>query len=235
MSLCLFTRSQPGAQGSVQAAQALGFEAIALPAAQILPTGAAVEAKGVQALLMTSAAAARHVRLTEDLLTIPVYAVGDATAATASEMGFRTVVSARGDGATLAVLAADRLKPNDGALLHLRGQEVAGDVTGMLSACGFETRSLEVYQTVDDPDFKDKFAEYVRATTGSIIIHSPAGGRRVLAAAEGLEDQLNKWAVFGLSPACLAPIESTQFGGRFSAERPEEKALLDLLSANQTP
>jgi uroporphyrinogen-III synthase len=230
MTLCLITRTQPGAQVSVNALQNLGFDAIAIPAATTTPTDAALTVNGVQALLMTSAAAARSTITTPQVRALPVYAVGDATADAANQAGFETVISAGGDGATLAVLAADRMKPGDGALLHLRGQEVAGDVTGMLNACGFETRLLEVYQTHDHPDFRGTIRESLESNSGGIVFHSPAGARRFLQAIEGANLKLDGWTAFGLSLACLLPIESSGFRAIFAAERPDEDALIELIT-----
>jgi uroporphyrinogen-III synthase len=225
--LCLVTRTQPGADTTAALLQARGLHAIAIPAAKIMPTGASVNTGGVQALLMTSAAAARSTLANDAIRALPVYAVGDATAQAAIAAGFETVISAGGDGAALAVLAADRMKPSDGALLHLRGQEVAGDVTGMLNACGFETRLLEVYHTQDHPEFPAKLRTYLTAATGHVLFHSPAGARRFAAAIEGNVTDLGGWSAFGLSAACLAPIENQGFGASIPAARPEEEALIE--------
>ena len=234
MNICLITRTQPGADASVMALSARGLQALAIPAAEILPMPGELDLRGVQALLMTSAAAARCVTPSPEILDMPVYAVGDMTATSAIENNFTNVVSAGGDGAALAVLAADRLKPSEGALLHVRGKEVAGDVTGMLSACGFETRFQEVYRTIDAPNFRNQIREHVAQQMGAIIIHSPAGGRRVAMALEALESHLNRWSLFGLSQACLGQLGTLPFKTRFYADKPDEKALLDLVAANHS-
>lgn len=231
MTKCLITRTQPGADASAAALCDLGYRAIALPAALIVATYATFDVAGVQALLMTSAAAARSTVASPHVLTLPVYAVGDATALAAQEAGFETIISAGGDGATLAVLAADRMKPSDGALLHLRGQEVAGDVTGMLAACGFETRLVEVYQTHDHPDFKGALLEHLQEEAGQILFHSPAGARRFAQAIDGVSLQLSDWAAFGLSAACLAPLHDCGLGSLISAQRPDEDALIEAVCA----
>jgi uroporphyrinogen-III synthase len=232
MSLCLITRTQPGADASAETLRDLGYDAVALPAALIKPTAVGVDIGGVQALLMTSAAAARSTKADAQIKALPVYAVGDATALAAIEAGFQTVISAGGDGAALAVLAADRMKPNDGALLHLRGQEVAGDVTGMLMACGFETRLLEVYQTHDHPDFRPVLRVHLEAAQGQIVFHSPAGARRFVQAIDGFAANLVGWTAFGLSPACLLPIENAGFGLSIAAQRPDEDALIEAVCAH---
>jgi uroporphyrinogen-III synthase len=223
---CLITRTQPGAQVTEVLLRDVGLRPYCVPAATIVATGAAVDVSGVQALLMTSAAAARAITLDATLRPLPVYAVGDATAEAAIQAGFTNVISAGGDGAALAVLAADRMKTDHGALLHLRGQEVAGDVTGMLSACGFETRFVEVYHTQDHPDFRKAILDHVRTKSGIILIHSPAGARRLCAALQGTEVDLGNWDIAALSPACLVPAQNQGFNTLFTADQPDEVALI---------
>jgi uroporphyrinogen-III synthase len=246
MTTCLITRTQPGAQVSEAHVRAIGHKAIVVPAAVIIPTHAAIDGNGVQALLMTSAAAARHVVMTPALAALPVYAVGDATAEAATIAGFRTVISAGGDGATLAVLAADRMKTDAGALLHVRGTEVAGDVTGMLTACGFETRFIEIYDTRDHPDFKQNIVQHLRQEVGPkpgpkpgpergiVLFHSPAGARRLGQAIDGLDLDLRAWLAIGLSPACLIPAQNKGFGDLIAAVQPDEMALMEAVRLHAT-
>lgn len=232
MTICLITRTQPGAQVSQAQLQALGHQAIVVPAAIISPTYAIIDCAGVQALLMTSAAAARHAVFDPILAALPVYAVGDATAEAATNAGFTNVISAGGDGATLAVLAADRMKTNAGALLHLRGNEVAGDVTGMLTACGFETRFVEVYGTKDHPEFQDGICRHLAEKSGFVLFHSPAGARRFAYAIEGKLINLDGWSAIGLSPACLASLQNKGFGNLISASQPDDSALMEAVSVH---
>jgi uroporphyrinogen-III synthase len=231
MTTCVVTRAQPGAVATADALAGYGHRPIVIPAAIITPTHARVERDGVQALLMTSAAAARHAKVHEGLRDLPVYAVGDATAQAAIDAGFTTVISAGGDGAALAVLAADRMKPSDGTLLHLRGSEVAGDVTGMLETCGFQTRFVEVYQTRDHPDFARKLLDTIENQEGIIIVHSPAGTRRVMTALYNCDAAFPRWSVVGLSPACLVDLQDKGFKALFSAPSPDENALMATIAA----
>lgn len=231
MTLCLITRTQPGASATAQALLARGHTPVIVCAAQTVGVNHEIDVAGVQALLMTSAAAARHARTHAHIRALPVYAVGDATAQAALAAGFETVISAGGDGATLAVLAADQMRPSNGALLHLRGQEVAGDVTGMLNACGFLTRALEVYHTGDDPDFKAGLAAAMAGDAGLILFHSPAGARRTCKALQEQHLNVRAWGAIGLSQACLASLADLDFAHLGVAEQPDDASLLDAIDA----
>jgi uroporphyrinogen-III synthase len=229
MKACVITRTEPGAHATAEAVRALGLVPAIMPAAVVEPTPVTLDLDGVQALLMTSAAAARAIHITDTLKALPLYAVGDATAEAALAAGFETVISAGGDGATLAVLAADRMSPRKGALLHLRGREVAGDVTGMLRACGFEARHREVYATHDHPDFKAQIQDKLSQDGGFILIHSPAGARRLAAAVSDRARDFGRWTLLGLSTACVKPLEHLGFRSVLVAETPDEDALMDAL------
>ncbi|GIU67196.1 hypothetical protein PsB1_1350 [Candidatus Phycosocius spiralis] len=221
----MITRTLPGANTTAQMVRTLGFEPIIVPAAHIEYTPKDIDLDGVQALLMTSAAAARALVMTQALQVIPLYAVGDATAQAAISAGFQNVISAGGDGANLAVLAADRLNPRNGALVHVRGREVAGDVTGMLQACGFEARHLEVYVTHDHPEFKPRVTDCIRSKVGYVLIHSPAGARRFCAAVTNPKLDLSGWNVVGMSQACLKLLDNLNFKSFIRADSPDDAAL----------
>jgi uroporphyrinogen-III synthase len=101
---------------------------------------------GVQALLATSANGVRAFARVSGRRDLPLLAVGDATARTARNAGFELVESARGDVASLAALVRRHCDPAAGALLHVAGSAVAGDLAGTLGACGFMIRRAALYE-----------------------------------------------------------------------------------------
>lgn len=224
---CLITRTLPGADVTAQKVANLGYEPIVLPAAILKPTNAQIEIDGVQALLVTSSNAPHLAILNPEIIALPVYAVGDATAMAARNAGFENVVSAGGDASTLAVLVADRLKPQNGALMHLRGHEVAGDVAGLLGACKFEVRATEIYETIDNPEFMEQINLTIAHNNGIIMFHSPKGAARFRKYADfGL---LNKWSAICISQAASVPIDEPIWEKLIVASKPNEAAMLELI------
>ncbi|KAF0183907.1 MAG: uroporphyrinogen-III synthase [Hyphomonadaceae bacterium] len=223
---CLIIRTEPGASFTAQKVQQLGFSPIILPAAIAVATHAKFDHSNVQAILVTSSNAPRLADFCPEALAIPVYAVGDATAAAAQEIGFQNVISAGGDASALAVLVADRLDKRHGALLHLRGTEVAGDVVGFLGACGFEVRSHIVYETALNPDFKASLRAILSANSGVILFHSPNGAQRFAANCE--PEMVKNWVAIGISNAALKIFEAGlwPFVAIETAELPNENSLL---------
>ncbi len=114
--------------------------------------GAEVDFEGVQALLLTSANGARALAGRElraartGWRDLPVFAVGNATAKTACDQGFKRVASADGDIDSLSRLVAETLDPRTGVLLHIAGTKVAGDLAGRLRKSGFAVRRAVLYE-----------------------------------------------------------------------------------------
>jgi len=224
---CLIIRTEPSASLTATKASQLGLTPIILPAAMATPTHAKFDHSNVQAILLTSSNAPRLTDFCPEAFEIQVYAVGDATAAAAKAVGFSNVISAGGDASALAVLVADRLDNKAGALLHLRGTEVAGDVSGFLTSCGFELRSHIVYDTIDNPEFKQKLPSILAQESGVVLFHSPNGAQRFAAACK--KEMVGNWAAVGISDASIRTFygKNWMFKAIRTADLPNEDSLFN--------
>jgi uroporphyrinogen-III synthase len=110
MTVVLVTRTAPGAHRTLGRLAQDGFDPISAITAEIQPRP--VEwPDDVAALALTSPnGAVRAGELAPDK-SLPVFAVGDATAEAAQTVGFSDVVSASGDGAALAALIVNPAAP----------------------------------------------------------------------------------------------------------------------------
>lgn len=111
----LITRPGPQAMETAQLVAGRGYQPHIAPMLVIEPVAWARALPAVQAVLVTSANALPSLAPCDRQL--PVFAVGDASAQRAGQMGFTRVVSAGRDAQALAELVAGLLKPDDGALL----------------------------------------------------------------------------------------------------------------------
>jgi uroporphyrinogen-III synthase len=164
----LVLRPEPGNAATVQAARALGLTAIAAPLFTVRPIEWSLGDAIPEALLMTSANAARHGGATlRQLFRLPVYAVGQATADVAQDAGFTDIRV--GSGNVDAVLT---LAQGDGAraLLHLVGREHRPAV-----AEGIAIERRIVYAS--DP--ADRLPEVVRDALPGVVslLHSARAAR----------------------------------------------------------
>jgi len=143
----LITRPEEDARGLARRLGERGVESLIEPLLAIAPAPAArLDLEGVQAVLVTSANGARALARATRRRDLAVYAVGEASAARAAELGFAAVKSAGGDVEALATLVIAELDPGAGALLHVAGSAVAGDLAGRLGAAGFEARRAVLYE-----------------------------------------------------------------------------------------
>lgn len=142
----MLTRPRDDSETLAAALRARGFEVVVEPLLRIEPAGALPALDGVAALVATSANGIRAFAAATERRDLTVYTVGDATAQAAAAAGFGNVESAAGDSAALAALIAARAKPDAGALLHVRGRAVAGDLDEALAAKGFSVIPAVLYE-----------------------------------------------------------------------------------------
>ncbi len=124
----LILRPQPGADATAERTRAVGLLPIVAPLFRIVPLDWSMPERPFQAILLTSANAARSLG-TEPDRDIPVYAVGAATAEAARAAGFETVTAGRGDvSQVVRRAAADGIA----SMLHPTGVDRTGfDPEGM--------------------------------------------------------------------------------------------------------
>jgi uroporphyrinogen-III synthase len=186
---------------------------------------------GVQALLMTSANGVRAFARNTPDRGLPVLAVGDATARAAEAAGFADVASAAGDVDDLAALAAERLDPAAGVLLHPAGSKVAGDLAGMLARLGFDYRRSVLYTARTATELPESARAGIAAGEfDGVLIYSPRTGAtfKRLVQAAGLDAALATVRAYCLSANVAVAVAELPWAGIETAARPEQTALLAL-------
>lgn len=174
----LITRSEPGAAETARRIRALGGEAVLAPMISVRNIPGNVDLAGAQALLFTSANGVAAFAAATPERARPVLCVGDATAAAARAAGFAHVESADGDAAALVARAQTLYAPDRGALIHISGAAVAGDVAGALQAAGF-TAERRVFYAADPaqrlPDDAIARLRQSPPALDGVLFHSPRG------------------------------------------------------------
>jgi uroporphyrinogen-III synthase len=229
----LVTRPREEAEAFAAALAARGIEAVVEPLMRVrYHTPAALDLVGVQAILCTSANGVRALARASEARKVRLLAVGDATAARARSEGFTAVESARGDVTDLARLAAARLRPQNGTLLHVAGSAVAGDLVEALGDRGFRVEKHVLYEaqpakalgptTVDALRSRAiDFAFFFSPRTAAIFAK--------LAVAAGVMPCCAKVTALSISRAADAALADLPWLGRRIAERPSQAALLAAL------
>ena len=214
MRRLVILRPEPGASATAARARAIGLDAIAMPLFEVEPAAWEVpEPGGFDALLLTSANAVRTGGGgLERLLGLPVYAVGEATAAAALDAGFK--VAASGDGGVEQLLGA---MPAGLRLLHLCGeQRVEPEASLAITA-------IPVYRSAELP----MPSEFARIGGQVAAVHSPRSGRRLAELADRAGVDRGTVRIAAISPAA-ASAAGPGWERCEAAQSPGEAALLAL-------
>ena len=227
----LITRPQEDAAAVAVALDRRGITPMLAPMMQteFFPLDISADVGRAQAMLFTSRNGVRAFSRVSDRRDGKVFAVGDSTANLAGDAGFSGVESAGGDSADLARLAADRLSPRDGPVLHIAGKTIAGDLSSTLSADGFEVIRHTLYEARPVRALTQETAGAIRSgEIDYVLFFSPRTARVFsdLAAAAGLTAHCRNFEAICLSDAVAAELPSVNWKVRRTAAVPTSEALL---------
>jgi len=197
--------------------------------------------KNYQAILLTSANGARALAagLGTTLLdsnSIPVFAVGAATAKMAAKIGFRNVTSADGDVNALCLLVKSTLKPSMGSLLHIAGSRVAGNLALSLGRYGFTVQRECIYSTEERKSLSLQTRNAIINDYINIILffspRSAYGFAKLASAWAEKEGDLVNIAFSKMTAVCLsspvaAELSALKFLRVRIASRPRQTALIN--------
>ena len=210
----IVTRPEPGNAATIQRARAMGFPAHAMPLFAARPVGwRAPAAQDFDALLLTSAFAAREAGPEiARLATLPVYAVGDATARAAEAAGLTVAMTGTADAQPLL----DAMVSQDiRAILWLCGRDRSA-----FDACGAAITPLPCYAL--DPVAPPAEWAALIAAPAVLLAHSARAARRI--------SDLVGAARAHLSPAAKSPAAAAAAGEGWRdiavADRPDDVAIL---------
>jgi uroporphyrinogen-III synthase len=207
-------RPEPGASDTVRKARQRGLDAVPLSLFEVEPVAWDVpDISRFDALLLTSAQAVLHGGAGLDALkSLPVYAVGAATADAARDAGFD--IATTGDGGVDELLGKTRPGVR---LLHVCGEHRRAPATPLRAIT-----PITVYRSRERPS-----RDLSQAKGAVVLVHSPRAAallRNMVAAAN-----LNRASV---AIAAISPSAAEAAGSGWKsidvAERPSDDALLAL-------
>ena len=241
MATWLITRPAEDAGPLLEALNRRGHDGIIAPMLRIAfpDEPEPLNLEDAQGVIFTSANGVRGFERIEVRRDLPVFTVGDASAASARAAGFRRVASASGAIGDLADLIRRSVRPDKGVLVHVGGNRLAGDLAGMLRPEGFAIRREIVYRSEAVPVMPASAqAALEGGAVAGALFFSPRTAEvfATLAQAAGLNDRLGGITALCLSSAVARQLERScaldVWAAVKVAERPATDALLDL--ADQT-
>lgn len=230
----LVTRPEPDAGREAEALAARGHEAVLAPLLKIEFTrDVPLDFAGVQALIVTSRNALRARRELPDARKLPLFAVGEATARAARDIGFANVTTGPGTAEELAELIAATLEPKHGPLVHLAGETLAFDLKSRLEAKGFTLRQPVLYRARPAEQLPAQALSLLKSgkVDGAILL-SPLTARTfaLLIDKHGVVTQGRRLVCYCLSQAVAEVLSVLGFEVRVAA-RPREEEVLALVDS----
>lgn len=217
------------------AVTARGFRAVGAPCLKlVIDTGPPLDLGDVGGFAVTSANGVLALAARTAERTLPVFAVGEATAAAAREKGFTHVETAAGEGAALAKLIGSRVKPLSQTILHVSGAESAFDLVRALGDIGVPAELRALYSMPVVRALPTAAYDVLDARRASFaLLMSPRTAQTFgdLVEASGRASTLAEVTALCLSAAIGQAARAYPFRRVAVSQRMTQESLLDLLEA----
>lgn len=232
----LVTRPEPN-QATAEALRKRGFEPLLVPLLRFeaLPLHEDADAD-YSGVIVTSASAIRAMAAQSTLTALTklkLFAVGEQTAAAASDAGFRKIRIADGDAESLRALIVQKRKKRDVApLLYLRAEEVSRDLAKLLAADGVPVESQIVYRMMAVRELPDAACRAFAADAVQAVLHySRRSASAYVDAVERAGLSVSALAVpqICISAAVADVLRQADAARVTVASAPDETSLLDAL------
>jgi uroporphyrinogen-III synthase len=232
----LITRPEPEATHLKKILDDAGCDAVVEPLSAVtFDDSEPIETEEVQAVIATSRnglrALARRSELL-DLRSLPLFAVGRATATEARRLRFEHIVVGPGTGSELLTIVAASLDPTAGLILHLSGDVVAVDIAGELEQQGFRVDRHIVYRMVQAQRLSPGVISDLGTGDfdGVILMSSRTADTWVrLVSKAGLRENVRNLVHYCLSDAVAARLKPLQNPPVAVPETPSLEDMLDLI------
>jgi uroporphyrinogen-III synthase len=232
----LVTRAHPDDQATAAGLRAQGFKVLLAPMLRFEPIAFHDDEDArYGAVIVTSANALRgiapHIKASR-LLKLPLFAVGEHTAAAAHGLGFENVIPANGDATALRdlVLASVKAKALKKAstLLYLAGADLARDLAGELGERGFTVVTHTTYRMIPLSSLPQETCDAFAANQVEAVLHySRRSARAFLDAARAAGVEISALAIpqCCISPAVASVVRDAGAMQVMVAATPDEAAL----------
>jgi uroporphyrinogen-III synthase len=242
----LVTRPHPDDETTAAALRARGFEVLCAPMLRF-ESVAFHDDKDARygAVIVTSANALRGIEPHLNgsrLLKLPLFAVGERTAAAARGAGFENVIPADGDAAGLRDLVLLSVKTKalkkTATLLYLAGADLARDLAGELGERGFSVVTRTTYRMSAVSSLPQEVSDAFAANGIEAVLHySRRSARAFLEAARAAGVEISALAIphYCISAAVAAVVRDAGATQVMVAASPDENALFGALDRALRP
>src|SRR6202045_2820179 len=242
----LVTRPQPDDEATAAALRIRGFAVLTAPMLRFEPVAFRDDEDArYGAIIVTSANALRgltpHLAASR-LLKLPLFAVGERTAAAARGIGFENVIAADGDATTLRDLVLASVKARElkkaSPLLYLAGADLARDLSGELGERGFTVITHTTYRMAPVTGLPRETGEAFTANRIEAVLHySRRSARAFLQAVRSAGVEISALAIpqCCISDSVAAVVRDAGATQVLVAASPDENALFGALDRALRP
>jgi len=236
----LVTRPHPDDEATAAALRERGFEVLRAPMLRFEPVKFSDDEDAAYgAVIATSANALRAIApqlAGSRLVKLPLFAVGEHTAAAAREAGFTLVITAKGDASALRdlVLASVKAKALKKAspMLYLAGADLARDLAGELGERGFTVVTQTTYRMVPLSGLPRETCDAFAANgVEAVLQYSRRSARAFLESVRAAGVEISALAIpqYCISAAVASIVRDAGATQVMVAASPDENALFELL------
>lgn len=188
--------------------------------------------RGCEGIIFTSGNGVRAVQDFQQLYHLPVFTVGEKTAALARSTGFTKVISlgANVEEATGYLVVEKSKLPV--SLIYFRGDKVTTDLKAELTDFGYNIQEVVVYKAEDAEDFSPTLLTlYNNNQLNAASFYSQATAQNYirLATRYNLKENHSKIEAFALSEQIAQILKQMQWHKIHVAKSPTEKKMLELV------
>ena len=242
----LVTRPHPDDETTAAALRAQGYEALQAPMLRFEPVAFHDDLDArYGAVIVTSANALRGLAphlAGSRLLKLPLFAVGEHTAAAARGVGFENVIPANGDATALRELMLASVKAKElkkaSTLLYLAGADLARDLAGELGERGFSVVTHTTYRMTPVSSLPREVRDAFAANQIEAVLHySRRSARAFLEAARAAGVEISALAIpqCCISAAVASVVRDAGASQVTVASSPDENALFGALGRALRP
>jgi uroporphyrinogen-III synthase len=241
----LVARPHPDDEATAAGLRARGFEVLRAPMLRFEPVTFHDDDAAYGAVIVTSANALRgltaHLK-GHRLLTLPLFAVGEHTAAAARHVGFEDVIPAKAGAASLRDLVLASVKAKElkksATLLYLAGADLARDLAGELGERGFTVITHITYRMSPVASLPYEVCDAFAANQVEAVLHySRCSARAFLDAARAAGVEISALAIpqCCISAAVASVVRDAGATQVMVAASPDENALFEALDRALRP
>ncbi len=236
MMRVLVTRPEHDAREFEAELRKRGHEPVSQPMLSIeFEEGPMLDLQDIDLVVFTSANGVRAAARRISARSLPVLAVGPATASEAERQGFKPVTTIAGEGTSGII---EHLAAHPGLkgkrLLHISGADVAGDLLTQAGAMGFSITRRQLYRAVSATSLSPALRQHLQQETlEAATFFSPRTAKIFceLVGEAGLAARANRVTACAISRNAAKSLETLTFRKVLVAQNATASAMLDLLDS----